>query len=51
MAAAALKESTARQRTISFTEVDEKELGEKEPQRFHRGGKHLTLPIKAQRPE
>ena len=51
MAAAALKESTARQRTISFTEVDEKELCEKEPQRFHRGGKYLTLPIKAQRPE
>lgn len=49
-AVAALKEPTARQRTISFTEETVKEE-EKEPQRFHRGGKYTTLPIKAKRPE
>ena len=50
---AAVAEPTARQRTISFTEerVNEEEICEKEPQRFHRGGKYTTLPIKAKRPE
>ena len=55
MAAAEVKESisesTVRQRTVSFSEeVNERELCE-EPQRFHRGGRYLTLPIKAKRPE
>lgn len=52
----AAKETTARERTVSFTEdttendtdVCQRDL---EPQRFHRGGKYLTLPSKAQRPE
>lgn len=51
MAAAAVKESTGRQRTISFTEENEEQICEREPQRFQRGGKYLTLPSKAQRPE
>ena len=56
MAAAEIKastsESTERQRTVSFSEeVNEKEFSEEEPQRFHRGGRYLTLPIKAERPE
>ena len=50
MAVAAVKESTVRQRTISFAEENEQIIC-KEPQRFHRGGKYLTLPSKAQRPE
>ena len=52
-AVAALQEPTARQRTTSFTEglVNEEELCDKESQRFHRGGKYTTLPIKAKRPE
>jgi len=54
MAAAAVKESTKKERTISFTEdyiENDNEISEQEPQRFHRGGKYLTLPSKAQRPE
>ena len=52
MAAAAVKESTKKQRTINFTESENhEEISEQEPQRFHRGGKYLTLPSKAQRPE
>lgn len=49
MAVAAVKETTGRQRTISFAEEDEQIC--EEPQRFHRGGRYLTLPSKAQRPE
>ena len=49
MATAAVKESTVRQRTVSTSEENEQIC--EEPQRFHRGGKYLTLPSKAQRPE
>ena len=51
MAATAVNEPTARQRTISFTGETEEEICEREPPRFQRGGKYLTLPSKAQRPE
>lgn len=51
MAAAAVKESDARPRTISFTEENEESVQSEQPQRFQRGGRYLTLPSKAQRPE